>query len=113
MDLNTPITTAARRITRRVNDAPREVALAFDLEGNVVDSHPSDMWYANPAEAPVSAVRINGMWNAHDLKGRHVRLTYRVAQDHLDAYKRDRSQYPTVDDYLYWLDVERESAARA
>ena len=78
--MNTNITTAARRISRTVNDTPAAITKAFDTNGHEVDAHSTGLTYVNANDEPTHAVKFAGR------RGR-TPLTWREAQDHLDAAK--------------------------
>lgn len=69
-------TTAARRIAREVNATPADLRVAFDADGQVVDTHPAGMWYTDPADAPAYAVAYKG----------GAGITAAAVQFDLDAY---------------------------
>lgn len=99
MNTSTAITTAARKIAAATNARPSNIKIVFDAAGNVLDSHPKDMWYTTPQpwDAQVAT------WTIGSGKGH---MTYRAAQDLLDAAATDDPDF-----YLYQLDTEREIKA--
>lgn len=108
MNINTAITTAARRLTRESNTRPAEVTTAYDADGNPVEAWSSGMYHTG-GTAPACAVTLAGT--------KLDRLTYRRAQDLLDAAAwaaAHPEQHATTDpigDYLYRLAVAREVLA--
>lgn len=109
MDINTPITTAARRITRALNATPAEVTLSFDADGHQVDAHPTGMWYADPAEAPDYVVKSPGARNRPD------KVTHRAIQDQLDAHafaaahtSPGSHHADLIEEYLMDLGIQRD-----
>jgi hypothetical protein len=104
MNTATPITTAARRIAREVNATVRETKLWFDADGRVVDSTPADMWYINPADqAPTAVLTHPGLRRTSE------RLTYRAAQDLLDAIAAHPGDVDEQGWYLSRLDDARRA----
>lgn len=106
MDTNTPITTAARRITREVNATVAELRISFDAEGHVVDTTPADMWYINPADAPVAVLTLQGQRRTPE------RMTQREAQDLLDAAAAHPGDSAEQGFFISSLADARERAAR-
>lgn len=102
MNLHTPITTAARRITRKANATAPTLAVEFDRQGNPVDVHPADLRYAPHAgpEGVVLTIRCNGGG-----------LTYRRAQDLLDAIDAHPGDHDMQGYYLQQLESGREMEA--
>ena len=106
MNLNTLITTAARRITREVNSTVPETRIWFDAEGHVVDTTPADMWYIDPADAPVAVLTLRGQRRTPE------RMTYREAQDLLDAAAAHPGDSAEQGYFLSLLADARERASR-
>lgn len=102
----TPITTAARRITREVNATVAETRVWFDAEGHVVDTTPAGMWHTNPADAPVAVLTLRGQRRTPE------RMTQREAQDLLDAAAAHPGDSAEQGFFLSLLADARERAAR-
>jgi len=108
MDLNTEITSAARRITTHINGTPSKYTILYDDSGYLVLSHPTGMRYINPVAEPTHAVRLSGRLG--------LRLSnQREIQDLLDAHtharQRSNSRFgynDLRDRYLLELAVERK-----
>lgn len=103
INLSTEITTAARRIARDVNANVQAITRSYDVDGRVIDTHETGMWYVDPATAPEGiAVKLAGRRDI--VKGGwDERLTEREAQDRLDAHAAGVD----VDTYLEDLDFHR------
>ncbi|MGC4151478.1 MAG: hypothetical protein QM628_00170 [Propionicimonas sp.] len=102
MNTATPITTAARRIARKANATAPTLAVEFDRQGHAVDVHPAGLRYA-PHAAPegiVLTIHCNGGG-----------LTYRRAQDLLDAVDAHPGDRGMQDYYLQQLETAREMEA--
>lgn len=100
MDTATKITPAARRIARETNSTPRGIATRFDIEGQVLDRHPADMWYL-PGNGPTGiAITTHGLagWG---------HMTYRHAQDCIDAYNAHPDDPDDREFYLQQLQTQR------
>ena len=99
MNANTAITTAARKIATTTNARNSETKLHFDADGQLLDSHAKDMWYTTRQDwADQLAVSTIGAGRGH--------MTYREAQDLLDAAATDDAGY-----YLQQLADERNAEA--
>ena len=94
MDINTPITTPARRITRDVRATPTSLRGHYDADGHALTHTPTPGW---PTDLPDTA--------AYSVIG-DPRYTQRQAQDMIDAYAADN-----FDQYLSDLAYARELAA--
>lgn len=104
MNTNTEITTAARRIAREHNarnGSSVDFKLYFDRSGSLVDVLEKGMAYANRADYAEFAVMT--------VSGQGVHMTYRAAQDLLDAYDAHGKDYYAQDFYLYELRNARDS----
>jgi hypothetical protein len=77
MNLNTAITTPARRLAREINRHPAATSVAFDAEGYIVGAWSTGTWFADSSKTPDHSVVVTGR-RAH-------KMTEREAQDLLDA----------------------------
>lgn len=82
MDTATSITTAARRIARDANTSSPLVKTWYDADGHPVEAAPADMWFTDPRPDLAGLVLCKGT------RGEE-RMTYRAAQDLIDAYATD------------------------
>lgn len=81
------VTTAARRITRHLNQTPRELRIHFDAQGVALHAQEAGLHYREgeqPSILEAAILALTGKRNAR------YRMTERVAQDYLDA----AAQYP-------------------
>ena len=104
MNTSTQITTAARRIVRKVNATPDALIVHFDTNGDVVDVHEADMHYL-PGQRP-AGIAASFVGCKHD-RG----LTQREAQDVLDAYSLHPDSEVDRREHLYMLDFDRRMEA--
>ncbi|MEV6832053.1 hypothetical protein [Amycolatopsis sp. NPDC051102] len=101
-----PISTAARRICRDVNQNVAAITRYYDADGIYLRGHETGMHYANPADRPTdAAVQAAGRRDTAD------RMTEREAQDLLDAYaatgRYDGAEHGT---FLHDIEFERSCA---
>lgn len=94
MDLRTDITTAARRVAREVNAHPAVTRLNFDANGVIVYAHEAEALDV-PREPDVRAT-------ACGLKGTLERMTWRQAQDLLDAGAHASRVVPDAANKFRW-----------
>jgi hypothetical protein len=96
MNLNTPITTAARRITREVNRGTAGVDYLFTTDGECVGSIQTGCWFPEGA-GPNYQLRFSANGG----------VSHRNVQDRLDAVIAHPDDKDAELDYLLKLDVER------
>lgn len=106
MNTATPITTAARRITREVNSTVPETRIWFDAEGHVAGTTPAGMWHIDPVDVPVAVLTLRGQLRTPE------RMTQREAQDLLDAAAAHPGDSAEQGFFLSSLRDARERAAR-
>lgn len=101
MNTASAITPAARRIARKTNDTPRSLKIRFDINGDVLDVHPVDMFYT-PGNGPAGiAITTIGT-------GKNHHMTYRHAQDCIDAYNAHPDDPDMREFYLQQLETQRD-----
>lgn len=99
MNLNTPITTAARRITREVNQGTRDMDYLFTVDGECVGAIQVGCWFPK-GTGPEYQLRIRAS----------AGIGHRIAQDRLDAVTAYPDDKEAQDDYLMRLDIERSQS---
>jgi pectin methylesterase-like acyl-CoA thioesterase len=110
MNPNTAITTAARRIARELNVRPKEITIGFDGTGHVTEAWPTGTW--TPGQGDGAAVIHRGTRTGD-------RMTYRAAQDLLDAaawvdtHPQDVGPTDPIGDFLDLLNAARIAQAAA
>lgn len=105
MNTNTAITTAARRLARENNTRYPEITTGYDTDGHPVDAWSTGMTHIGKPPADI-AVTLRGT--------RNCPMTYRAAQDHLDAAAHATAhpdELHAADDYLADLQFARDTAA--
>lgn len=105
-NIRTLITPAARRVARQVNAAPQGFVSAYDADGQAFATWAAGSW--SPDEKHPGA---GALVHAHGLRGSGSRMTWREAQDLIDATAYQAAGRGSIGDYLEDLEFQRERAS--
>ena len=104
MELNTPITTAARRIVKELRGGTPNSLYYFDAEGRYVTGHIAGLFYSSrEAREEATAGSVVALYTSPT-------VTQRSVQDHLDAAQAHGTDWDARTIYLDNLDAARELA---
>ena len=104
MELNTPITTAARRIVKELRGGTPDFLCYFDAEGRYITGHMAGLSY------PSREVREEATAGSVVALHTSPTVTQRFVQDRLDAAEACGDDWDARNLYLDELEAKREGA---